>query len=134
MTKALVLDTHVVVWWLEANSKLPEPVRASLGNKDLDLHLAAIVVAKIVDLCIKGRTALKLAPVLAVLRDDERFVMHDFTAEMAMETFKYAALPDIHDRCIVGTAAKLIEGGLDAVLITRDRAIRESGLVPTMWQ
>jgi PIN domain nuclease of toxin-antitoxin system len=121
------------VWWLEANSKLPAPIRALLDNKDLDLHLAAIVVAEIVDLCIKGRTGLKLEPVLAVLREDQRFVMHDFTVEMAIGTSKYAALPDIHDRCIVATAAKLIESGRDALLVTRDRAIRESRLVPILW-
>jgi PIN domain nuclease of toxin-antitoxin system len=59
MTTALVLDTHVVVWWLEGNSKLSSPVRASLENNDLDLHLPAIVVAEIVDLCIKGRTGFR---------------------------------------------------------------------------
>ena len=98
------------------------------------MHLPAIVVAEIVDLCIKGRTGLKLAPVLAVLRDDERFVMHDLTAEIAMGTAKYAVLPDIHDRCIVATTAKVIELRGDAVLLTRDRAIRDSGLVPTLWE
>jgi hypothetical protein len=72
--------------------------------KRWDLHLAAIVVAEIVDLCIKGRTGLRLEAVLAVLREDERFVMHDFTVEMATGTSKFAALPDIHGRCIVADA------------------------------
>ncbi|MGD0387550.1 MAG: PIN domain-containing protein [Tepidisphaeraceae bacterium] len=130
----MVLDTHVLVWWLEANHRLPASVRALLDNKELDLHLAAIVVAELVDLCVKGRTGLKLDPVLAVLRDDERFVMHDFTAEMAMGIAKYAALPDIHDRCIVAATAKLIESRGDVVLVTRDKAIRDSRLVPTMWE
>jgi PIN domain nuclease of toxin-antitoxin system len=129
----LVLDTHVLVWWLEANDKLPASVRTLLDNKELDLHLAAIVVAELVDLCIKGRTGLKLAPVLSVLRSDERFVMHDFTADMALGTAKYAALPNIHDRCIVAATAKLIESRGDVVLVTRDQAIRDSKFVPTMW-
>jgi PIN domain nuclease of toxin-antitoxin system len=130
----IVLDTHVLVWWLEANRKLPASVRAMLDNKELDLHLAAIVVAELVDLCVKGRTGLKLEPVLAVLRDDERFVIHDFTSEMAMGMAKYAALPDIHDRCIVAVTAKLIESRNDVVLVTKDQAIRNSKLVPTMWE
>jgi PIN domain nuclease of toxin-antitoxin system len=130
----LVLDTHVLVWWFEANHKLPASVRTLLDNKELDLHLIAIVVAELVDLCVKGRTGLKLEPVLAVLRDEERFVMHDFTAEMAMGMAKYAALPDIHDRCIVAATAKLIESRSDVVLVTRDKAIRDSRLVPTMWE
>jgi PIN domain nuclease of toxin-antitoxin system len=67
----MVLDTHVLVWWLEANDKLPASVRVFLDNKELDLHLSAVVIAELVDLCVKGRTGLKLDPVLAVLRDDE---------------------------------------------------------------
>jgi PIN domain nuclease of toxin-antitoxin system len=129
----LVLDTHVVVWWLEANHKLPASVRALLDNKELDLHLAAVVVAELVDLCVKGRTGLKLEPLLTLLRDEERFVIHDFTAEMAVATAKYFSLPDIHDRCIVAVTAKLVESRGDIVLLTRDRAIRNSNLVPTMW-
>jgi hypothetical protein len=109
-------------------------VRALLDNNALDLHLAAIVVAELVDLCVKGRTGLELDPVLAVLREDERFVIHDFTAEMAMGTAKYAALSDIHDRCIVALTANLIESRADVVLVTRDQAIRDSELVPTMWK
>jgi len=130
----MVLDTHVLVGWLEANHKLPASVRALLDNMELDLHLAAIVIAELVDLCAKGPTGLKLDPVLTILRDDEKFVLHDFTAEMAMGTAKYAALPDIHDRCIVATTAKLIESLDDVVLVTRDRAIRDSRLVPTSWE
>jgi PIN domain nuclease of toxin-antitoxin system len=59
----LVLDTHVLVWWLEGNPKLSASVRAMLDKTELDLHLAAIVVAELVDLCIKERTGLRLNPV-----------------------------------------------------------------------
>jgi len=130
----MVLDTHVLVWWLEDNRRLPASVRTMLDDKELDLHLTTVVVTELIDLCVKGRTGLKLDPVLAVLRGDERFVIHDFTAEIALETAKYAALPDIHDRCIVAATAKLNESRGDAVLVTRDQAIRDSKFVPTMWE
>jgi len=129
----LVLDTHVLVWWLEGNPKLPASVRALLDDEQFDLHLAAIIVAELVDLCVKGRTDLKLDQVLAVVRGDERFLIHDFTAEMAMATAKYTSLLDIHDRCIVATTAKLMESRSDVVLVTRDESIRDSKFVPTIW-
>ncbi len=130
----LVVDTHVLVWWLEASQKLPATVKSLLDPRNTDLHLPVIVVAELVDLCVKGRTFLKLESILAILREEERFVIHDLTAEMAIGMVKYAQLPDIHDRCIVVTTAKLIELGHDALLVTRDRAIRDSGLVPTIWK
>ena len=131
--KVFVVDTHVLVWWLEANPKLPLSVQKLLDDTDTDLHLPAIVVLELVDLCLKGRTALTLDPVLALLRDESRFVVLDLTAELVFLTAKCASLPDIHDRCIVATTAKLREMQRDTVLITRDQAIRKSGLVPTMW-
>jgi len=123
-----------LVGWIEASAKLPHSMRMLLADTDNDFHLAAIVIAELVDLCTKGRTSLKLVPLLQVLRDDERFIMHDFTAEMAMQTAKFASLPDIHDRCIVATTAEPVASGHDAVLVTKDKAIRDSGLVPTIWE
>jgi len=87
-----------------------------------------------VDLCAKGRTSLKLDLVLAALRDDARIVLHDFTAAMALATAQYAALPDIHDRCIVAATVKLMASRRDVLLVTRDQAIRDSGLAPTLWE
>lgn len=130
----LVLDTHVVVWWLEGSAKLPTSIRTLLDGSEVDLHLPALVVAELVDICVKGRTELRLQPVTALLRDDERFVLHDLTGVMALDTAAYATLPDIHDRCVVVTTATLIAAGHEAVLITRDKAIRAAGTVPTLWE
>ncbi len=40
----------------------------------------------------------------------------------------------LSNRCIIAATAKLIESRCDVVLVTRDKAIRNSRLVPTIWE
>jgi hypothetical protein len=112
---------------------MPQVLHALLDTKELDLHVPALVVAELVDIGLKRRTTIELAAMLNVLNRDARFVIHDYTAEMALKSARLGQLPDIHDRCIVATTASLLEEGKDVALVTPDRVIRESKLVPTLW-
>jgi hypothetical protein len=78
----------------------------------------------------KGEDHPKAWTVARNLLADLRYVLHDFTSKMALNTAKHASLSDIHDRCIVATTASLLEMGHDAVLVTRDQSIANQGLCP----
>ncbi|MDS4021622.1 MAG: hypothetical protein RKR03_14150 [Candidatus Competibacter sp.] len=38
----LLLDTHIVLWWLSAHPKLDAPSRAMIGNAECGLSAASI--------------------------------------------------------------------------------------------
>jgi hypothetical protein len=92
-----------------------------------------IVVAELIDLISKGRSRLDLADLDVALHSDARLTVVAMSEEIALAGVRFVALPDIHARCIAATAAKLIESVPEAVLVTRDRAIRDSAFVPTVW-
>ena len=132
--KNLVLDTHAFLWLLEGNPKLPSTLRQAIEDAATDLYLSALVVAEMVDLISKGRSPLSISDLTMALHADSRLTVTPLNEEIALSGIKYVTLPDIHDRCIVAAAAKLIETVPDAVLVTRDRAIRDSSFVPTVWE
>jgi len=131
--KNLVLDTHVFLWLLEGNPKLPGALREVIDDPTSDLYLPVLVVAEMVDLISKGRSPLSMSNLDIALHSDPRLSVVPMTEEIALSGVRFIALPDIHDRCIVATTAKLIETVPDAVLATGDRAIRSFAFVPTMW-
>ena len=75
----------------------------------------------------------QVAPTTVALQADSRLTVTPLNEEIALSSVRFVALPDIHDRCIVAAAAKLIETVPGALLVTRDRAIRASAFVPTLW-
>lgn len=129
----LVLDTHVFLWLLEGNPKLPVSLRHLINDPTNDLYLPALAVAELVDLIGKGRSPLNVRDLEAALQSDLRLTVIAMSEEIALRTARFIALLDIHDRCIVATTAKLIETLGQAVLVTRDQTIRDSGLVATIW-
>jgi predicted nucleic acid-binding protein len=104
-----------------------------IEDANSDLYLPAMVLAELVDLISKGKSPLTLAELEVALNSDARLAVLPLTGEIALSGVRFAALPDIHDRCIVATAAKLIELIPDAVLVTRDGTIRKFNLIPTLW-
>jgi PIN domain nuclease of toxin-antitoxin system len=126
-----LLDTHVLVWWLEGSDRLlPQHARiiddaiAAGGT----LHLSAISLWEVATLVSLGRVQLT-RPVrewLEMASAPPLVALAPLTPTVAAEV---AALPDsFHrdpgDRIIVATARVL-----GATVLTCDRRIRESGLV-----
>jgi PIN domain nuclease of toxin-antitoxin system len=75
-------------------------------------------------------TAADLAALRDALASSSAFVLYpiDLVVVDATATVPRDLLSDPWDRLIVGTARALA-----APLVTRDRAIRDSQLVPTIW-
>jgi PIN domain nuclease of toxin-antitoxin system len=126
-----VSDTHALLWYLGGAAHLSADARAEFdgaGRRGNQIIVPAIVVAETLMLVEKGRIALDASQILARLQAHAGFVLTPLVPETVFVIKNLTALPDIHDRLIVAEAIVR-----QATLITRDAAIRASGLVATLW-
>lgn len=126
-----VVDTHAIVWHLEDSSQLSAAVRSIFADPVVVLVVPTIVLAEMRYLTSAGRTSVSWNDVLAGISADARFLMNDLDAETVL------MMPtnlEIHDAIICATALLLAEStGDEVAVVTRDRAIRNSALVETVW-
>lgn len=111
--KALLLDTHVVLWWLATPSKLNRAVYALIGREP-----AFVSVISIWEMLLKHEDGrLKLPPGdLPQLIEAQGFAVLPLKVEHVQTAARFAARhSDPNDRMLVGTA--LAEG---MTLETRD--------------
>jgi PIN domain nuclease of toxin-antitoxin system len=132
-----VADTHALVWYLldDPDRRLSSGARTALERAE-SINGIAVSVASVVDLWYVIRTRGtftddQLDQVLGLLRDPKTSleaepITLDVTA--AFRQIPRDALGDPWGRFITATAM-----ALDLPLVTRDRRIRESGLVETIW-
>jgi PIN domain nuclease of toxin-antitoxin system len=114
-----LLDTHILLWWVEDNPGLREAVRTTIGNPD---HEIVVSAASLWEAAIKralGKLRFETPRLLAALIRDAIRVL-PITAEHALAA---GDLPRHHDdpfdRMLVAQA--LTEG---FVLISRDARLR----------
>ncbi len=131
----IVLDTHVLVWWLSGQDTLLSVEALSAIEREQsngDILVSSISAWEIAMLVSRGRLALSMdvADWLAIAGEMEalRFVPVD--NDIAVRS---ADLPgDIHkdpaDRIIVATSRKLA-----APLLTADKRLRDYRYVKTIW-
>ena len=121
----LLLDTHVLLWWLADDAQLGADARAAIG--DGESHVA-VSAASAWEIAIKQRLGKLRAPDdLAAQLARHRFVPLAVTVPHARRA---GALPPVHDdpfdRMLVAQAE--LEG---LIVVTRDAAIGRYG-VPTL--
>jgi PIN domain nuclease of toxin-antitoxin system len=127
----LVVDTHTLLFALTAPDRLGAAARRLLRDAEAGHAIAwipAAVITEMVMLRELGRVAVGLPEIQITL---ERTSSLRFLAIDLDQIDEFAALTAIRepfDRLIVGAAR-----ALDAVLITRDRTLAESGLVRVVW-
>lgn len=126
-----VVDTHALVWLLEANPRLSTAARAALLDPTARVVIPTIVLAEITFLHARGRFALDVPAVLIQVAGTPNWVIYD------LDTTVVEHLPatlDIHDAIIVGTAIVFRDVLGDATaVISRDAQITASGLVQVIW-
>ena len=119
----LMLDTHVLLWWLSDNPKLGRRARALIADLNNDLIVS---VASPWEISVKHRIG-KLdksgAMIMQRLGDEKMGIV----ATTADHLAAYEALPKYHndpfDLLILAQA--LVEG---AIVITNDDAMRQYGV------
>ncbi len=118
----LLLDTHVVLWWLADDPSLDDAARRAISDPENTVFLSAVVVWEIRIKQMIGK--LDLPPEFADVLADQDFVELPVTVAHAHAV---ADLPPIHrdpfDRMLVAQAK--VEG---LTLVTRDPALAEHGV------
>jgi predicted nucleic acid-binding protein len=130
-TRTLVLDTHTLIWFLSADSRLGGAAREALLAEDARIVIPALVLAELVWCHARGRTAIGLSEAMALAEQWEDCSISPLDELVATR------LPpelDIHDAIIVATALFYRDAlGRETALVTADRQIAASGLVPVVW-
>jgi PIN domain nuclease of toxin-antitoxin system len=121
----IVLDTHIVVY--AANGDL-EPVRKRLlENPTSELFVSAVTLWELTKLVELGHLAMPdgFDRFIRDLCAHPRYTIAEYDAALMIELLRTAGKmhKDPADQIIVATALRL-----DAVLMTNDRKIRQSGL------
>jgi PIN domain nuclease of toxin-antitoxin system len=96
------------------------------------LHVPAVVVAETLMVVERGRlpgvAMAHLLPQLDAMRTSDNYNLVPLLPEVVIGSHTLTAIPDIFDRLVVAEA--LARG---VPLISKDRIIRGSGLVATVW-
>lgn len=126
-----VIDTHALVWFLEASDRLGREARAILKRADATLIIPSIVLAESKFLFAKERIGVDLDAIY------QRIIAARNCTIYPLDEAVIAELPttlEIHDAIIVATGRVIREAlGEEVAVITRDEAIRASGLIDTLW-
>jgi PIN domain nuclease of toxin-antitoxin system len=129
----ILLDTHVVIWLAQDYQRISSTARSAIENarrKDRGLAVSDITLVEIARLANHRRIHLTPDVETHLSEVERRFVVFPITANIALQAFELPANypKDPVDRIIGATA--LIE---DIPLLTADREIRKSRVVPTIW-
>jgi PIN domain nuclease of toxin-antitoxin system len=130
----VLADSHAIVWHLQGSPRL-SPAAASALTEAEATDGVVLSVATMIDLWYVTQTTRKLSDAnLAELRNmlasSPALILQpiDISVVDATTSIPRDLLADPWDRFIVGTARALA-----VPLVTKDSAIRESGLVTTIW-
>ena len=130
----VVADSHAIVWYVQASPRLPDAGRSALAEAESSDGIV-VSVATLVDLWYVTQTTQRvtvddLARLRATLESSPKVTLHPIDTAVADACTSIArdVLTDPWDRFIVATAKVLA-----VPLVTRDKAIQQTKLVPTVW-
>jgi len=127
----IVTDTHPWVWFLTANPRLSSKAKGALADPSNLIIVPSIVLMEIRYLYQHRRIPLSFEAAMEQVESCSNILI--VPLDISVVTVSPIAL-DIHDAIIVGTALQAAEDfGQTAALVTIDRAITDSGLVPIIW-
>lgn len=130
----ILLDTHVLLWWLDGGERLSKAARIEirLAEKSGNIHVSAMSAWEVALLVKKNRVKVEMSmnDWLRGVEGLEFVTVVPVSATIAVESVN---LPgefhkDPADRMIVATARQL-----GAKLVTKDKKILEYKHVQTVW-
>lgn len=134
MAHKYVLDTHPLVWYLEGNPRLGANAKGVIDDPDSELVLPLIALAEAAFVVERGRTSIpSVSDLVASVRADSRLALFPITWDVFRWSLTTAAIPEMHDRLIVGTALHLQSLGHTVSLLTKDSLITQAKLVAVVW-
>ena len=127
----IVTDTHPWVWFLTANPRLTSKAKSVLSDSSNIIIIPSIVMMEIKYLYHRKRITLSFEEVLQQAETAENILFHPM--DLSIVTIAPTSL-DIHDAIITGTAIQSAEEfGQVISLVTADKAISDSKLIPVIW-
>ena len=126
-----VVDTHGLVRHLESAPSLGRRAHEVLSDPESFLVVPTIVLAEARYMSASRRLRVSWERVLQGVLADDRYAIYPLTVDILREIDTRL---EMHDAIICATAMLLRDSlGEGVVVITRDKEIRESGLVETVW-
>ena len=127
----IVTDTHPWVWFLTANTRLSSKAKELLSTPSNLIIIPTIVMMEIKYLYQHKRITLSFEEALQQIEASENVLLYPL--DISIATIATITL-DKHDAILVGTTIHLAaELGQPVSLVTVDKAITESKLVPVIW-
>jgi PIN domain nuclease of toxin-antitoxin system len=129
-----VVDTHPLIWYVENNPRLGVDAGQVLDDPSSVLFLPTIALAEACWIVEHGRSQLaSVSDLLADLDGDPRITRMALDRDVLDIANTLTAIGEMHDRQIIATALRLGRTGDPVALLTRDHAVRLSGLTPVVW-
>jgi len=126
-----VVDTHALTRYVEDYGKLGGASRAIFDDPESVLIVPTIALAEARFMIFKNKVQVVWAEITEKIERDHRLIPVPLTLDILNR------VPDgleMHDGIIVATAMIFRDSlGEEVRLITRDKDIRDSGLVETIW-
>ena len=127
-----VVDTHVLVWYLEGSDKLSPKLTSILEHENNRLVIPTIVLAEVKYLSFRNRINLSMDELLLHIESDPRCIVYPLDSNV-VEFLPVSV--NIHDAIICATALVYENRlGQRAKIITKDEEITSSGIVETVWE
>jgi len=127
----IVTDTHPWVWFLAKNTRLSVKAKDALADPTNVIIVPSIVLMEIKYLYLHKRISISFEATLEKIESCDNILVYPL--DISVASFAPTSL-DIHDAIIVGTALQASEDlGLPSSLVTADKAITGSRLVPVIW-
>ena len=126
-----VADTHSIIWFLTDDKKIGNKAKEILDKADegkVIIIIPTIVLAELVFICEKKKASIQFKGVIDKINKSSNYIHYNLDMKVISEILNLTQIPEMHDRVIVATA-KLNR----AMLITKDRKIRDSNIVDVIW-
>lgn len=126
-----LVDAHTLVWFLNGSNKVGSSALAILRNPSKSLVIPSIVLCEVRWMIRKKRIEISLDEVFEALQEDPRCEIYPLDTHVVQ---RMSDTLEMHDDIICGTALvyKHLRGE-EVKILTDDPAIRDSGIVETVW-
>ncbi|MBP7963428.1 MAG: PIN domain-containing protein [Caldilineaceae bacterium] len=130
-----IIDTHALIWYLDKDHRLSPSAKRILDDPDARLLIPAIALSEALFIVERKPHLYGFSEVdlLDDVKKDSRMRVVALNLKAIIATLDCKAIPEMHDRQIVATALLAQRAGFDVAILTRDGAIKDANLVPTLW-
>ena len=127
---AYVLDTHTLVWYFTEDKRLSQSVKDIIEKAEQkgSIIIPIIVLAEIMHIHNSQKIPISFNETLERILENKHLVIAILDENILKVANNIEYPKEMHDKIIVATAKHY-----NSTLITKDKEIKNSGLVPVIW-